>query len=82
MRAHMCIELSPVSHVIKRPQLDLILLLDFLTMWSIARNSVIGSSSAVILVRNFAISLANPAAPAKTKCELPVTRVCLTNLPK
>ena len=82
MRAHMCIELSPVSHAIKRLQMDLILLLDFLTMWYIAKNAVIGGSSAVILVRNFAISPANLAAPAKTKYEPPITQVCLTNLPK
>ena len=82
MRAHMCIELSPVSHAIKRLQLDLILLLDFLTMWCIAKNTVIGGLSAVILVRNFAISPANPAASAETKYKPPITQVCLTDLPK
>ena len=81
MRAHMCIELSPVSHAIKRLQQDLILLLDSLTMWYIARKIVIGGSSVVILVRNFAISPANPAAPAKTKDEPPTSQVCRTNLP-
>ena len=82
MRAPMYIELSPVSHAIKSLKQDLILLLDFRTIWSVAKTNVIGSSSAVILVRNFAISPANPAAPAKTKCKLPVTRVCLRNIPK
>ena len=82
MRAHMCFELSPVSHAIKRLQMDLILLLDSLTMRYIAKNTVIGGSSAVILVRNFAISPANPAAPAKTKYEPPTTQVRLTNFLK
>lgn len=58
------------------------MLLDFLTMRFIAKTNVIGSSSAVIFVWNFAIFPANRAADAKTKCELPVTRVCLTNIPK
>ena len=67
MRAHMCIELSPVSHAIKEPRLDLIVILVFLTMWYIARDTVIDGLNAVILAWNFAISPANPTAPAKSK---------------
>ena len=82
MRAHMWIELSPVSYAIQRLQPDLTLDLDILTIWYIAKNTVIGGSSAVILVWNFAISLANLAAFAKIKYEPPITQVCLTALPR
>ena len=47
--------------------MDLKLITAFLTMSYLARNTVIGGSSAVILAQNFAISLVNPAAPAETK---------------
>lgn len=72
MRAHMYVELPPVSHPPSRQQLDLIVLIDFLTTWYIARNAVTGGLSAVILARNFAICPANPTASARKSSNRPI----------